>query len=457
MGKRIMFAATGSGSGKTTLTSAFLAALVSMGEEAAAFKCGPDYVDPMFHTQAAGVATRNLDIYLMGEEGVARSLATNTEGKISVIEGVMGLYDGMGNTSYASSNHVSLATNTPVVLIANPKGEALSVCALIKGFLDFEANNIKAVLLNNVTEGMYRFYKDLIEERIGIKVVGYMPKVAGASIESRHLGLFQPSEIEDLKEKIALLAENFKNHVDIGALMEIASQAPPLDAPERPIMQPARKGNINLYVSSDEAFSFWYEDNHELFETLGANIRFFSPIHDSALPADADGVVFWGGYPELYGKELEANVPMRNSIKTAADAGIPIYAECGGYRYLLESLEDMPGGQYSMAGVLEGSSRMGKQLQNFGYGRMEAARDNLLCKAGESINAHFFTYAECFYDGDCFIVTKHNGNTFSAVRSQGSVFAGNQHLHFWGNKVFAENFINLCFEYNKTRSKAQWT
>ncbi|MCL2632220.1 MAG: cobyrinic acid a,c-diamide synthase, partial [Coriobacteriia bacterium] len=206
MTARFMIAGTGSGCGKTTITCALLAALSAMQRQVRAFKCGPDYIDPMFHTKATGVMSRNLDIFLMGEQGVLKALQQNsTESDITLIEGVMGLFDGQSNTSFASSNHLALLTKTPTVLVANASGMARSVCALISGYLNYEPNMIKAVLLNNVRQSSYDFYKQMIESELDIPVIGYMPRVDGAQIESRHLGLVTPDEISEIREKISLL------------------------------------------------------------------------------------------------------------------------------------------------------------------------------------------------------------------------------------------------------------
>jgi len=458
MRKRVMIAATGSGCGKTTIACALLAALVSLGKKVISFKCGPDYIDPMFHKKATGVESRNLDIFLMGKKGVTHGLshhAVNRE--IAVLEGVMGIYDGLGSGSFSSSNHISLLTNTPVILIVNAKGAALSVCAMIKGFLEFENNNIRGVILNNVPESMFRFYKQMIEERLNISVIGFMPHIPEARVESRHLGLITPDEIADIKEKINILREYFLKCIDIDALLGISEQAGPFDS-VRNILPPVKNikenGALKLYVAYDEAFCFWYEDNHDLLKAMGAVIEFFSPIRDRKLPDDADGLVLWGGYPELYGKELENNASMKNSLQAAINVGLPVYAEGGGFMYLQRSLTDLQGRTYGMLGVLPGNVKMGSKLQNFGYYEIEAKRDNLLCRAGGKTNAHFFRRSISDCEGDCFQAVKQNGKSFPCIVSGGNlinIFAGYQHLHFWGNTDFAKNFINACIEYKNGR------
>jgi len=451
--RRVMIAGTGSGCGKTTIVCALLAVLSSKGEEVVSFKCGPDYVDPMFHRKVTGIESRNLDIFLMGEEGVKKAVFNHEAGdKIAVIEGVMGLYDGMGEDSFASSNHISLITDTPVILAADVKGMALSVCAMIKGYLEFEKNNIHGVILNGVNEPMYRFYKKMIEDRTGISVIGYMPHIPEAQIESRRLGLVAADEIDDICEKIEVLKAQALESIDIAALLDIIGQSEPSVIAGKTKQSSLPMSDTNkamIYVAADEAFCFWYEANHDLLKAFGAEIRFFSPVNDKDLPADADGLVLWGGYQDLYASALENNSSMKESLKTAMEAGLPVYAESGGFVYLMESLTDTDGNSHEMLGVLPGKIKVSDKLQNFGYHELEAQRDTLLCKAGDKINAHFFHYYTGPY-GDSFLASK-KGKTFPCIISLENIFAGFQHLHFKGNPGFAESFVNACLKYKDCR------
>ena len=451
MAKQIMIAGTGSGCGKTTLTCAVLAALTSLGKDVISFKCGPDYIDPMFHKKATGVESRNLDIFLMGEEGVKNALTSHSANKdIAVLEGVMGIYDGLGNSSYASSNHVSLLTDTPTILVVKPKGLALSVCALIKGYSEFNKNNIRAIILNDISKAMFPYYKQMIEENLDISVIGFMPHSPEAQIESRHLGLVSADEIADIKDKISKLKDQALESIDMEALLKIAQEPSAIQSLSPPAA--AKKTTVKLYIAKDSAFCFCYEDNHDLLRALGAEIKFFSPIKDDALPEDAEGLLLCGGYPELHGAALESNKKMRQSLKSAIKKGLPVYAEGGGFIYLQQSLTDFKKTPYAMLGVLPGNVKMTSRLQNFGYYDIEASRDNILCRAGDKKRVHFYRRSISDNEGDCFTATKPISNkTFPCIVAEGNIFAGYQHLYF--STYCAKNFLDACISH-KTRRKA---
>ena len=450
MAGRVMIAGTHSGCGKTTVSCAVMAALAASGRQVAAFKCGPDYIDPMFHRKASGLDSRNLDIFLMGEAGVQASLARHSAGSdIAILEAVMGFYDGQGSGGQASSWHISQATRTPVVLVVDVRGAALSVCATIQGFLDFDDNRICAVILNGTTESGFPYYRQMIEERLSMPVIGYLPFIAEAAIESRQLGLVTAQEIADIQEKLALLGQAASRSIDLEALCAIAEAAPPLEDPvPMPPLEPGDR-TVRLAVSRDEAFCFYYEDNHELFEMLGAELCFFSPLTDQGLPPDVDGLVLWGGYPELWARQLEANAGMRASVLAAVAAGLPTYAECGGYIYLQQALTDLEGQEFSMVGALPGSARVTDRLQGFGYTELTARRDNLLSPAGWQINSHFFHYTKSDLTGDGFLGRRSSGATSDCVVVTDSIVAGHQHLHFGSYPAFARNFLDACYDYKR--------
>lgn len=443
---RVMIAGTGSGCGKTTITCGLLKALLNKNLKVASFKCGPDYIDPMFHSRITGTKSRNLDMVLCGENTVKQLLSENSDGMdISVIEGVMGFYDGLSANSVSySSNDISNKTDTPVILVINCKGTFLSAAAIVKGFLEFSPNNIQGVIFNGVNEGMYPVYKEIIEERNGIKVLGFMPNLPEAAIESRHLGLVTAEEIDTLKEKIDLLAENAEKYIDLEALMAIASSASPIEYENHSV---EAVGYARVAVAMDKAFCFYYEDSLELLKKMGLELIPFSPMEDRQLPRDVDGIIIGGGYPELYGAALSGNEPMLESIRKALSQKIPVYAECGGFMYLGTKIED-----WDMVGAIENKSVLTNRLQNFGYITLTAQQDNLFCEKGESINAHEFHYSKSDVDGEGFIATRiSTGKQRSCIVAEDHLFTGYPHIHLWGNVKFAERFVQKCVAYRSSK------
>lgn len=445
---RVMLVGTGSGSGKTTMACAILKAMKDRGLAPASFKCGPDYIDPMFHSRVIGAKSRNLDMYLCGEKTVGYLFGENAKGAdFSLIEGVMGMYDGLGATDHYSSNSLALATDTPEVLVVNTKGKSLSLIAQLAGYLNFAPNSVKGVILNNTTDGMYGFYKDMIESRLNVKVYGYMPEVSEAVFHSRHLGLVTAAEIQDIQRKLDALAKACARTVDIDGLLALGRAHAAFSYEDIPIEPACPLGDVCVAVAMDKAFCFYYEDNFTLLKKLGARIEFFSPLEDDAPPAGADGFIFGGGYPEEHAGALAANAPMLRAVKEAAISGVPVIAECGGFMYLCETLTDREGAAHPMAGVIATECRITDKLsRQFGYVRLRANEDNMLCRAGEGINAHEFHYSASSDEGGAFTAAKENGKSWACVHAGGTIFAGYPHMHLWGNPGFARRFIMKCKE-----------
>ena len=353
---RILLGAAASGSGKTLITCGLLQALKNRKLQVTSFKCGPDYIDPMFHSRVIGTKSRNLDSFFADEDTVRYLLEKNARDcEISVIEGVMGYYDGLAGISpKASAYDVAKITKTPAVLIVNAKGMSLSAAAFIKGFVEYqEDSQIRGVILNQVSSMMYPRLKQIIEEELSIKVYGYVPVVKDCVLESRHLGLVMPEEIVDLQQKLMELAEILEKSVDIDGLLELAEHAEELPVQESPVAYHTGR-KIRIALAKDEAFCFFYQYNLELLEEMGAELVPFSPIHDKKLPEHIDGMLFHGGYPELYAKKLSENKEMLAAVCAAVQTGIPYMAECGGFMYLHQEMEDMEGHSWPMAGVIHG-------------------------------------------------------------------------------------------------------
>ena len=404
---RILLGAAASGSGKTMITCGVLQALVNRGLQVSSFKCGPDYIDPMFHTTVIGTRSRNLDTFFTGENLTNYLFAKNATGTdISVMEGVMGYYDGLGGISTeASAYDLARVTRTPAVLIVNTKGMSLSVLAQIKGFLEYRENSqIKGVILNQMSPMIYQEVCRLIEEQLPVKVYGYVPVIKDFVLESRHLGLVMPEEVEDLSRKVKGLADVMEKTLDMDGLIRLAQTAP------RPVYTKPQVPHVSetpvIAVARDSAFCFYYQDNLDLLKEMGAELVEFSPIKDSRLPENTDGLLLGGGYPELFAKELSENTSMLESIRQAVGRGMPLMAECGGFMYLHNRMEGMDGVSYSLAGVIDGDVYRTEKLGRFGYIELTAIEDQMAGAAGETVRGHEFHYFDSTNCGGNFLARK---------------------------------------------------
>ena len=436
---RLLLAGTGSGCGKTTVTSALLRALQRRGTPLAAFKCGPDYIDPMFHTAVLGIPSRNLDLFFVDEAAVCGQLARHVPADgAGIIEGVMGFYDGISGTSdAASAAHLARATDTPAVLVVRPRGQSLSLAAEIRGFRDFAPNTLCGVILNGVSKAMYPFYK-AIAEKAGLPVYGCLPPVPEAEIPDRHLGLVTAQEIGGLQAKLDRLADAAEQGLDLDSLLALARSAPPLEDRSAPLA-PVTDRPVRIAVAQDRAFCFYYADNFDVLRALGAALVPFSPLADEKLPDGIDGLYLGGGYPELYADQLAANRSMRADIRAAVQGGLPSVAECGGFLYLHRTLDGK-----AMAGVIDADAHMTKKLQPFGYVTLTAGRDNLLCPAGGAMRAHEFHYAQSSDNGSAFRAEKPNGRAWDCVHANETLYAGFPHLYFRANPAAAARFVRAC-------------
>lgn len=446
---RLMISAPGSSSGKTTVTCGILKALMKKGMKVAAFKSGPDYIDPMFHSKVIGAKSRNLDVFMLGDETAKYLAAKNFKGcDIAVFEGAMGFYDGMGKTTESSAYNLACVCDTPVVLVVNAKGAALSVAATIKGFKEFRSDSrIVGAILNNVNPMTYLYYKYVIEKETGVKLIGYFPVMKNCNFESRHLGLVTAEEIGDLQRIVDELALQAEKSIDLDALIELATAANPIKYKE---MKPQKIADVKIAVAYDKAFCFYYQDALDLLTELGAELIYFSPMKDKILP-ECDGMILGGGYPELYAKELSENTSMLESIKEALTNQIPCYAECGGFMYLLDRYIDGET-DYAWVGVFNGETYMTSKLNRFGYVKLTAQQDNMFCKNGDSINAHEFHYSESTLNGNGFRAFKASGKgNWECCNVGANYYAGYPHLHLWGNRIFAENFVTACSKYSKSK------
>ncbi|MGN0335560.1 MAG: cobyrinate a,c-diamide synthase [Lachnospiraceae bacterium] len=448
---RIMLAAPASGSGKTLITCGILQALKNRGLSPASFKCGPDYIDPMFHEKVLGVSSGNLDTFFTDEETTGYLFARAAkEADFSVIEGVMGYYDGLAGTSLtASAYDVAGTVKAPVVLVVNTKGMSLSVTALIQGFLQYQKDShIAGVILNRMSGGLYPRIKTQIESELPVKVLGYVPNVSEGVLESRHLGLVTPDEVEDLRERLEAFSRILETTVDLDALLKLGNEAPELYVKEPKL--PDFHTKVRVGIARDEAFCFHYRDNLELLQRFGAELVPFSPVHDESLPEDLDGMILYGGYPELYAKQLSANAGMTESIRKKISQGMPYLAECGGFMYLHDFMEDMAGESYPVAGIIPGKAYRTPRLGRFGYITLETEKDALPGEKGTACRGHEFHYFDSTNNGEAFLAKKPlSDRSWQCIHATKRSMAGFPHIYYYSNPGLAVNFLKACEMYKK--------
>lgn len=461
----VIIAGTNSGCGKTTVSAGLMAALVNRGVVVQPYKVGPDYIDPMFHSFVTGRHSRNLDSWLLDESVVAHLYRKNAAGcDVALIEGVMGLYDGFGGNSLAGSTaHISRILHCPVILVMNAEGMSLSAAAMVKGFMDFKGGtDIRGVILNRVdSHGLYLMLKEIIEDNTGVHVLGYLPASDGYTLPERHLGLVPGGELSGLKDRLGGLAASIEKTVDVERLLKIAQDAGESGQAGIDICLERPQGKARVAVAFDRAFNFYYRDNLELLETLGAELVYFSPLEDRGLPERIDGAYFGGGYPEVFAGELSENLSMREDVRSRLSKGLPAYAECGGLMYLCRDLKDMQGNSYEMAGVLPAHSEMTPSLQRFGYVTLSITEDCILGEPGLTTRAHGFHYSVVKTDRGqgqrdisyCYEVLKQRGSgetlRWKDGFKLGNTLAGYSHIHFWSNPQLAARFVENCMKYRE--------
>ena len=448
---QFLLAAPNSGSGKTTLACALLAALKNRGYAPCAFKCGPDYIDPMFHRAVLGVESHNLDLFFSSPETARGLYASGAAGHgAAVCEGAMGFYDGLSGTSTtASAWQVADTLNLPVLLVVRPKGASLTLAAQIKGLQSFRTpSHLAGILLNDCKPGLYKMLAPMLEAETGLPVLSYLPPVPQAAIGSRHLGLYTAGEVADLQQKLDLLARTAEETIDWARLLPLCEG----DAPAGPEMPAAAcpPCRTRLAVAQDEAFCFTYAETLEALEAAGAELVPFSPIRDASLPEGVSGLYLPGGYPELHAQALSENTSMRQSIRGAVAAGLPTVAECGGFLYLGQALEDAEGGIWPMAGVLPGQGVKVGRLVRFGYATLTARADSLLFRAGEQFPVHEFHHWDSTENGTALTASKANGRQWACGFANEHFYAGFPHL-YWAGTPLPERFVAAAESYQNKR------
>lgn len=443
---RLLIAGTHSGVGKTTVTVGVLAALRRRGLRVAPFKVGPDYLDPGYHQAAAGRASAPLDAWMLGESGVRESFARGAAGlDVAVIEGMMGLHDGADpETDAGSTAQIAKLLQCPVLLVLDGSALARSAGAVALGYRSFDPDvRLAGVILNRVSgEGHAAYLRPAIERGANLPVLGWLPPEPEATIPERHLGLVSAGEAKNLETRVARLADLIEAHLDLDQLLELARSAPPLSLPV-PARVKAEPPRARIAVARDEAFCFYYPDNLALLEAAGAEIVPFSPLRDTVLPPGAQGLYLGGGYPELHAARLSENSAIRAAIADAARSGLPLYAECGGFMYLCESLTDLAGCSHTMAGLLPGRCVMEARLQAIGYREAALRRDGVLGPAGTLLRGHEFHHSR--YAGPLGPEQAAFDAGGRAIGyASGSVLASYVHLHFGSNPSAARHFVDAA-------------
>lgn len=503
---RIVISAPKSGSGKTLVSVSMMKAFSLLGKKVSAFKCGPDYIDPMFHKKILKVPSKNLDLFFTDENATKDIFLSGNSAEISVIEGVMGLYDGLGGTEEAASTYaLARALKSPVILVIDARGMARSVLAEIAGFLSMDTEKlIRGVILNNISPSLFRTLRPLIEKNLPVKALGFFPHQDEIKIESRYLGLKLPDEIKSIEENVEKAAEKLRKSADLEEILRIAESAPEFEFSENlDEMKGERKtetlagqkikaDGINLVnqanqsiqtsltsqpdliirtektdeknvisanpqnsektriaVAKDEAFCFYYDDNLRLLEKFGAELVFFSPLHDARLPENVSGLILGGGYPEMFAEQLEKNEQMRNSVKNAVENGLPSLAECGGFIYLHKNLVDRNKKSFKMAGVIDADTFWAGKLVRFGYVSIRE-KNPLFLKKNPEIKGHEFHYFDSEKNGsDCKETKPVGGKKFGAGFTGENHWWGFAHLYYASNPEFAENFVEACRKWQK--------
>ena len=454
----ILFAAASSGCGKTTITCGALRAWQRKGLKIKAWKCGPDYIDPMFHKQVLGIPGGNLDSFFLSKEALKAQYQQKNAGfDLAVMEGVMGYYDGLGGIStQASTYEVAQAVDVPVILILDGKGASLSLAAMLRGFLQYQKDShIVGVILNRTSPMIGARLKPVLEAE-GVKYLGCVPVSKEIQFNSRHLGLVMPEEVPQIQKQLDEIADLLEESVDLDGILELArsyaekvennedaglakcqTSQVAMGTPETGLFTESRNP-LRIAVARDEAFCFYYQENFRLLEQMGAELVYFSPLRDKKIPDRVDGLLFGGGYPENYARELAKNAAMRESIRRSIAAGMPFLAECGGFLYLHRTLEGSDGKHWEMAGVYPFDAYRTNRLRRFGYVR-------LLTSSGQEIHGHEFHYWESEDPGTDWEAVKPTGNrSWRCIHEKGGQIGGFPHLYYASCPDFLRKWLDEC-------------
>uniref|UniRef100_UPI00403F0BDA cobyrinate a,c-diamide synthase n=1 Tax=Paenibacillus sp. FSL H8-0332 TaxID=2954742 RepID=UPI00403F0BDA len=474
---RLVIAGTGSGSGKTTVTLGLMRAFARRGLKVQGFKCGPDYIDPAYHSAVTDRPSRNLDSWMTSSAYLQEYfLQASAEADLSVIEGVMGLYDGKEDTALTGSTaEIAILTASPVLLVVDVRSMGRSAAAIVLGFRQLEPQvRIAAVLVNRCgSEGHYRLVKAAIEAACGIPVIGWLPRDSGLDIPERHLGLLPAVERGELAPLFDRAADMLEQGTDLERLLELAAAAPAVREmlaagddqgnPAGQIIHKTQTGPVEsgpvIAVARDAAFNFYYADNLELLAREGARLVYFSPLRGEGIPPEADGIYIGGGFPEEFAAVIAANQLFLGGLRSAAAAGMPLYAECGGYMVLARSLTDRTGAAHEMAGIVPAHTVMQERRAALGYREVTAIHDCLLLKQGERLRGHEFHYSVMSYpegaDRTYAYESKGRGGSQPEGYINGSIMAAYVHIHLASHLPAAARLVAACRAYRDRKQTMQ--
>jgi len=448
---RIVIAGVTSGVGKTSISIAIMKTLKEKGYTVQGFKTGPDYIDPSYHTSITNRQSRNLDPWLMGEKGLLQSFHdASKDADFAVIEGVMGLFDGLsGKNNFASTAHIAKLLKSPVVLVIDAAKAARSVAAVALGFMKFDPSiKVVGVILNNLAGEKHAKYCTDAMKQVKIPVLGTIKRNKDIRLEERHLGLVPTSERKDMLDKVMAVANYMKEQIDIDKTISIAKKAPKLQIKTNSV---AKKINATIAVALDESFNFYYADNLDILRSLGAELKFFSPVNDANIP-DADGLYIGGGFPEVLADKLENNSDMLKSVRKVAMDRMPIYAECGGLMYLTRSITEFNGKKHNMVNLFDADTIMDKKL-TLNYTEAKVVNSCILASVGKTIHGHEFHYSRVndMPEDTRFAYKLKKGKGVNGSNDgfiEYNTLASYMHMHF-ANMNFAENLLMACKGYSK--------
>ena len=453
--RRLVIAGTGSNVGKSTLTIGIMSALKKRGLDVQGFKCGPDFIDPSYHTAVTNRVSRNLDSWMLREDTVLDTFIHGSKhADISIIEGVMGFFDGKSSENNSGSTaEISMITKSPVLLVVDCASMARSAAAIVKGFQVFDERvHIAGVIANNVgSPGHFQLVKTAIEQDCEIPVIGYLQRETDIEIPSRHLGLIPTNERKDFDHLLDRLGDLVLETVDIDKLLEISVATSLISDKNVSLFDKKKEVLVRIAVAKDAAFQFYYPENLELLEANGAEIVYFSPLNNDVLPDDVHGLYLGGGYPERFAHTLSTHTKTKDSLKIAIENGLPTLAECGGFLYLtncFENGEDM----YDMVGVIPGKFTMQTKLAGFGYREINGRNNNFLLK-NETARGHTFHYFS-FKAVEEPVLFACETEGIGGKKEEGflihNVVASNTYMHFASCPTIIENWIEKCLETKQT-------